>query len=401
MIQKLSVFCLYLILVFAVTGRVQGQPLPELTLDENKTTVSGLSSGAFMAVQVHVAFSGHILGAGVVAGGPYYCARGNLLNALNQCMQTSLGEPDEAALLAEAQTFAAQGKIDSLSGLGSDRVYLFSGTEDHTVTRPVMDAARDFYRAAGVMEADIQYRTDVPAGHAFLAEGAPNTCGVTAPDYINDCGVDQAGDILSWLYGDLAAPTEPDPQHLREFSQDAFLTNPESHGMDLRGFVYIPAACEAGQTCRLHISFHGCEQTADQINDLFARTAGYNRWAESNNIVVLYPQAQKIEPLANPKGCWDWWAYDDNAYFARNGRQMAAIAKMAAQLGAPISAEDQSGFCARHDAINWSHWMNGRAGFCGFTSVCAVGSGENLGPLFAATILFERPEGTFSTNSCE
>jgi poly(3-hydroxybutyrate) depolymerase len=38
-------------------------------------TVSGLSSGAFFASQYHVAFSSEVAGAGIVAGGPYYCAQ--------------------------------------------------------------------------------------------------------------------------------------------------------------------------------------------------------------------------------------------------------------------------------------------------------------------------------------
>ena len=40
-------------------------------------------------------------------------------------------------------------------------------------------------------------------------EGAPVPCGQTRPDFISDCDVDQAGDILSWLYGDLSAPMPP------------------------------------------------------------------------------------------------------------------------------------------------------------------------------------------------
>lgn len=35
-------------------------------------TVGGLSSGAFMAVQVHVALSQVVKGVAVFAGGPYY-----------------------------------------------------------------------------------------------------------------------------------------------------------------------------------------------------------------------------------------------------------------------------------------------------------------------------------------
>ena len=45
-------------------------------------TISGLSSGAFMAVQMHVANSATIRGAGVFAGGPYYCAKGSMMTAI-------------------------------------------------------------------------------------------------------------------------------------------------------------------------------------------------------------------------------------------------------------------------------------------------------------------------------
>jgi hypothetical protein len=37
-------------------------------------SVSGFSSGAFMATQMHIAFSGDVISAGLVAGGPYYCS---------------------------------------------------------------------------------------------------------------------------------------------------------------------------------------------------------------------------------------------------------------------------------------------------------------------------------------
>jgi poly(3-hydroxybutyrate) depolymerase len=396
-----------------MAAAAEAQALPELTLDADATTVSGLSSGAYMAVQVQVAFSSRIAGAGVVAGGPYFCAEGDVMTALNQCMQTVLGKPDEAALLAAAQQFAAADDIDPLSGLEGDRVYLFSGTQDRTVTRPVMDAARDFYLGAGVGAGDIRSVTDVPAGHAFLAEGAPVPCGQTKPDFISDCGVDQAGDILSWLYGDLSAPLPPDPSRLVAFDQGQFLPNPEVHGMDARGFAYVPGACSEGETCRLHIAFHGCEQTPDQIGDLYARTTGYNRWAEANRIVVLYPQAQAIPspPLdpfgGNPKGCWDWWGYDDPDFAVREGRQMAAVARMAARLGAPLTStggdegdDDEQVSCQRHVAFNSEHLIGGRAAFCGFGVLCARGSGEFIGPPFLATTLFESPVGRFSVLPC-
>src|SRR3954447_16166975 len=47
------------------------QPIPNL--DRSAITVSGLSSGGFMAHQFHIAFSKLVTGAGIIAGGPFRC----------------------------------------------------------------------------------------------------------------------------------------------------------------------------------------------------------------------------------------------------------------------------------------------------------------------------------------
>jgi hypothetical protein len=52
----------------------QVDELPQLGIDISETSVSGLSAGAYMAGQLQVAHSSHIVGAGVVAGGPFGCA---------------------------------------------------------------------------------------------------------------------------------------------------------------------------------------------------------------------------------------------------------------------------------------------------------------------------------------
>ncbi len=42
----------------------------------------------------------------------------------------------------------------------------------------------------------------------------------------------------------------------------------------------------------------------------FVENAGYNAWADANNMIVLYPQTvtSYLSP-SNPSGCWDWWNY--------------------------------------------------------------------------------------------
>jgi hypothetical protein len=58
------------------------QPLPALGAELSELTVSGISSGAYMAVQFQVAHSKLVRGAGVIAGGPYNCAEGSIRRAL-------------------------------------------------------------------------------------------------------------------------------------------------------------------------------------------------------------------------------------------------------------------------------------------------------------------------------
>ena len=76
----------------------------------------------------------------------------------------------------------------------------------------------------------------------------------------------------------------------------------------------------------MHIVFHGCQQSAAFVGDQFAKGAGYNEWAETNKLVVLYPQvdSSRIAPM-NPMGCWDWWGYTDENYATKNGAQVGVV----------------------------------------------------------------------------
>lgn len=370
-------------------------PLPSYSVDLSETTVSGLSSGAYMAGQFHVAFSSIVTGAGLVAGGPYGCAEGQLSIALNRCMGSSLGLPDAVRLHGIAERLAEEGKIDPLAGLADDRVYVFSGSRDETVTPPVTERAVAFYRRAGVPEASIRYVSDVAAGHGFITEASGVACGITESPFINDCDYDQAGDLLQHLYGGLNPPSDAPAGGLLAFDQGEFLSGPSVHGLGAVGFAYVPEACAAGETCRVHIAFHGCRQTTDLIGERFLREAGYNRWAESNRIIVLYPQAH--ETLANPRSCWDWWGYDDWSHATSLGRQTAAVRAMLGRLaGEPAEASS----CAVHEGSNFGHWWSERARSCLFWYYCAAGSGDNLGFLFGRATVYEHPQGHFTAKPC-
>ena len=94
--------------------------LPALGAELAGTSVSGISSGGFMAVQFHVAHSRIVRGAGVIAGGPYYCAEGSVTRAMFNCMRPGSFTPLPATdvLTAFTASFAATGQIDPTANLG-------------------------------------------------------------------------------------------------------------------------------------------------------------------------------------------------------------------------------------------------------------------------------------------
>src|ERR1700736_4840433 len=57
--------------------------LPSYNAAIGESSVSGISSGAFMAVQFATAWSSVIKGVGVVAGGPFWCAQADAEDIIN------------------------------------------------------------------------------------------------------------------------------------------------------------------------------------------------------------------------------------------------------------------------------------------------------------------------------
>ncbi|RJF97563.1 fibronectin type III domain-containing protein [Noviherbaspirillum saxi] len=303
--------------------------LPAYNVDISQSSVSGLSSGGFMAAQLHVAYSATFkAGAGIVAGGPFYCAQGTLGNATGPCMAaTSSSKPATSTLISTTNNWASQGVIDATSNLTNSKVYLYSGTIDSTVKQLVMNEAQNYY-ANYVNSTNLFYRNNVASEHAMVTDYFGSSCSLKASPYINNCNVDLAGDILKWIYGPLNAKnTGTLGGSFIEFNQTDFISSPTSHGMANTGWAYVPASCGSNQVCRVHVALHGCQQDPTKIQDKYYRNTGHNKWADTNNIIVLYPQTAPSS-TGNPNGCWDWWGYDDPNYAKKSGRQMVAIKGM-------------------------------------------------------------------------
>ena len=63
---------------------------------------------------------------------------------------------------------------------------------------------------------------------------------------------------------------------------------------------------------------------------------GYPHWADSNGVIVLYPQAvatpaSQLLPF-NPGGCRDWWGYSGFNFQVKSGVQLAAVKAMVDRL---------------------------------------------------------------------
>lgn len=337
----LRVVLLAVLLLWSQPLAAQTAKLRALGADPAKVSTSGLSSGAFMAVQYGVAFSASIMGVGVVAGGPYGCAQ---LASISTCMH---GAPSGAASYQKARENDQKHLIDSVDHLRTQRVYLFSGQNDGTVVRSVVDATRDFYLAAGTPAANMQYVKDVPAGHAFIAADFGNACGASQPPYVDQCvdhgaPYDQPKEILTQIYGPMqpraatlsAAPTA--------FDQTEFIGDFDRSGLARTGYVYVPTTCASGGGCAVHVVFHGCQQNADKVDDAVYGHVGYNAWADTNRIIVLYPQVGVSALAANPMMCWDWWgetpwlwwsyAYTGPQFATRTGFQLSTVQGMVQRL---------------------------------------------------------------------
>jgi poly(3-hydroxybutyrate) depolymerase len=321
---------------------VAADALPPLAADIAAVTVSGVSAGGYMAVQFQVAHSSTVAGVGALAAGPYYCAQGSFWRAYYSCTTPStmkpLPQPEE--LKTQSERYARDGLVDSTGHLPGARVWLFSGGEDETVSRPVVEAAEKFY---ALFKASTQLVRNESAGHGMITESAGNACGASRRPFINQCGYDAAGELLRYVLDARKVAAGKADGRLFAFDQNAFASgSAHAIGMAPSGYAYVPKACET-RRCRVHVAFHGCRQSAEAIGERFVREAGYNRWADAHRLIVLYPQAVarygwgmagwRWSYIWNPRGCWDWWGYTGARYATREGPQVKAVFAMVQRLG--------------------------------------------------------------------
>ena len=301
-------------------------------LADTEFSISGLSSGAYFAVQMEVAYSATCLGAGVIAGGPYYCSQGSLERSSSDCMLL-YDLIDITTLVNYTETMADQGLIDPTSNLANHNVFLLSGLLDTLVNQGVVKKLQTYletYISAG----NIVTEYSLPAENAFITDFYGAACAYLGVPYMNNCLYDSAGQILTTIYGPLHAKGSSDLSHYYSFGQKEYFSalDWEVASMADTGYLYVPAGCIASYAnCKVHIVAHGCGQNYLENLETVIHFAGYNEWAETNDIVILYPQAA-ISVETNPLGCFDWWGYTNSDYALKRGIQTAGVYAMVQTL---------------------------------------------------------------------
>lgn len=185
------------------------------------------------------------------------------------------------------------------------KVFMFSGTLDFMISQNVMNQLYKYYTESQFISAlNIVYKKDLMAGHVYptnFDRPGNKPCyfsGLSKDHVVANCNFDGAGAILQQIYGNLnPANYGPNNGSFIEFNQTEFISNPHYYGLSESGFAYIPKSCEERQKCRLHIVFHGSGKPSATIEQKFIRNTGFDRWADSNDIILIYPQTYSAKTV--------------------------------------------------------------------------------------------------------
>ncbi len=330
---------LALLLVAPLARAGDAPPLPTLKIDASRTAVVGLSSGAYMAAQVQLAYPELFPDAAIVAGGPYGCAGGKLEVALGSCMK-GVPAPDVGALVASAGRRSAAREIGALKNLAHARVYLLHGRDDALVAPAVAEAGAQFYRrlrdaTPGLKGMQVHDDGQRAFAHNLPVAASGDDCDKSVAPYLGRCGFDAAGEIFAQMFGKPPRAAGRAQGELRTFDQDALRPGGADAFLADTGYVYLPPACLAGKPCGLVVAFHGCKQNAAAVGKAFVEDAGFNRWADAYAVAVLYPQTRASFAPLNPQACWDWWGYSGADYDSRHGVQLRWLVNAVRALGMP------------------------------------------------------------------
>ena len=210
-------------------------------------------------------------------------------------MSTGIGI-DTPGIKNQIKSYEKAGKIDASSNLSGHKVFIFSGKSDSTVCNKVAQAGEQLYKDLG---ADVKVKYDFPAAHTMPTVNYGNICTLAMKPFIGKCSYNGAFEALNSLFdGKL---TQGSGKYIKS---NLYSVSQKTSGTSMgpKAYVYAPTACkEKDANCPLHVVFHGCQQTINDIQMQYVENTGYNEVAEDNNLIILYPQVVS-SMLTNPNG---------------------------------------------------------------------------------------------------
>jgi len=329
------------LLTLCFCSLLQPSPLPRLQIDTKQISVSGISSGADFTVQFHVAFSDVLMGAGVFAGEPYHCAVTRFKDdppkiPYDHC-KTYPNWVNVTLLGEYAKEEENQGNISPLDNLIDHFIYLYRGEKDPIYLPGSVENTGEFYKLFLKSGTQVLLENTVPSLHCIPTVNYGTPCGIEGdPHGIERCNYDGAGICLSHIYQKtpLKPPGMATDDNLFDFDQTLYFGSVFPGLADI-GWIYVPQKCQVpsiANPCKLHVFFHGCgmDYSIPSFNFTYVKHAGFNYWAESNEMVVLYPQmgGYKNGTTQQKAGCWDSYGDTGADYCLKKGVQMATVRRM-------------------------------------------------------------------------
>ena len=304
-LKKLAQAALLLLIAGSVTAHKQ-------QVNYTDVTVSGVSSGAYMAGQLAVAYSATIKGAAMIAGGPYFCAQNLPPSHISTikfiCMNGGTIPFDIQPYITETDARAKAGDIDPTANIKKQKIFIFNSAND-VIINPGLGYLSKLYfdhYGAEVKAYNALWQLDPLYINYVVAHGMPSTnslyddfydgadrlfpcapansqlspwfpvqiergndpwiyhCPYPNENAITEDGFPMAKYLLEQLYSRLKAGVPPKGtiETISQLRYTPFksLAELQAKGIGENAYLYIPSGCTDGKTCRLHIALHGCQQ---------------------------------------------------------------------------------------------------------------------------------------------
>jgi len=161
--------------------------------------------------------------------------------------------------------------------------------------------------------------------------GIHNKCSVGWRPPIVNCQYDMAGEVLKWILGSTAIQPRAKMVSTNLFFLEQAKYLPKgatlkNAALDERGLIYVPQQCrhQTPLKCGIHVHYHPCGGSIRQVSTSYFLQNGLPQYAESNDMVIVYPQATSA---AIPEGaaCFDWNGYTGKDFDTRQGRQLRFV----------------------------------------------------------------------------